>query len=360
MQSIKHIPGYKNAHWIMDEMELFYTEMSDDTKQGGLIQNVYDSSFKLLLDAFMKYGTKDFDGILFEDKPVERLQLKSYNPKNIIVCYSGGKDSLAVVQHYQKMGYNVYAYHIKGLNKTYYDEWKVAETAAKELGFNLIFDEVAYVGQHTWVEHPMKNMIMANMALTYGIQHDITTKIACGSFYTAHLSDIEFSVCGGDSADMWAIYDAIIGQAIPNFHMHIPNKSYETAYNLILKKPELLPLTISCLTPNRFRDLFRKRTINNYSADLLPNRCGCCWKCAAEYLWFCDHNVLQYNRQYYIHCLEILVNTMEQENGYRTYRLQTVWENYLFYPMTKSKAYEELKDAVILRNKIKVTSDFSS
>ena len=359
MQSVKHESQYRNAHWLLDEVEMLYADLSSNADDSGkLVLSTYDSSLQPIFNVFQKYAyDREFPNLCFENKDVKPLKLPKYDPKNIIVCYSGGKDSLSVVKHYIDMGYNVYAYHIKGLNKTYIDEWEVAEKAADVFGFKLIIENMSYIGNHSWVEHPMKNMIMANMALSYGISHNITTKIACGSFYSAHLDDIEFDVCAGDTIDMWHIYEDVVKRFIPRFHIYVPNKNMYTSYNMILRQPELLKYTISCLTPYRFRKLFKKRTENNYSVKLMNNRCGCCWKCAVEYIWFCDHNILEYNKEYYIHCIEILTNTMEQEMGYRTYNIDHIWKNYIFYPMKKSKAYEELKNAIILSGKIKITSN---
>lgn len=355
MQSIKHTQGFKYPHWLMGEIDSLYADLSDNSQQITLFSQVYANNFKEIYEIFKEYGTWDMPDLMFQEKAIEPLKLPKYDPKNIIVCYSGGKDSLCAVRHYQKLGYNVYAYHIKGLNKTYADEWKVAQLAADTLGFKLEFGEIGYSGQHNWVEHPMKNMIMANMALSYGIQNNITTKVACGSFYSAFLNDVPFAVCAGDTKDMWEAYDRVISKIIPKWHMYIPNKNYQTSYRMLLKEPELIPYTISCLTPVRFRQLFRDRTIRNYGVDLMHNRCGCCWKCAAEYIFFCDHNILEFNKEYYLHCVEILVNTLEQEMGYRVFNLDRVWNNYMFYPLKKSKAYKELENAVILSTGIKFT-----
>ena len=360
VQTIEHIAGYKNIHWLLDEIEQLYADLSDSKPSFGLFENTYDISLSGIYECFRENSLHSFNPISFKDNHISHLELPKYDPKNIIVCYSGGKDSLIAIRHYQKLGYNVYAYHIKGLNQTYVDEWKVAEKAAERYKFTLIEDNVKYHGQHMWFEHPMKNMIMANMALTYGIRNNITTKIACGSFYTAHLTIDDFDVCAGDSIDMWHLYENVIRRIIPNFHMYICNANYHTAYRQILKEPELLQYTISCMTPVRFRELFRKRTQTNYNIELLPNRCGCCWKCATEYIFFCDHNVLEYDEAYYIHCLEVLLHTLKRETDTRYYDIYFVWSKYIFYPIKKSKAREILKNATISAGKIKITDNITT
>lgn len=361
MQMIKHTEGYKNLHFLMDELELLYSHCSDDStplnkhlKTARLIPPTFDKSLEPIFRLFNVYSGRHFDNLEFIDRKIKPLKLPDFDSKNIIVCYSGGKDSFSVIRHYQKMGYNVFPYHIRGINKTYYDEWKIAQQATEKLGLPLYIDSVKYSGQHVWIEHPMKNMIMMNMALTWGVRQGITTRVATGNFRTSLLEDVAFEVCAGDCSDVWGLYNKVIQRFIPNFKVHIPNKNYHTAYKALLKESQYLPYTISCVTPNRFRELFRTRTLNNFpNADLLPNRCGCCWKCAAEYIFFCDNDVLKFDMPYYIHCLEVLLNTAEQESGYLVHNLEYVWDLYFFYPMTKSKAYKELKNATIHSRKIK-------
>lgn len=358
MQTIKHTSDYYELSCIFTDLERMYAELSEPLKRPKpkLFVQPYDNTFYPILKTFEKMSGYSFPHMEFEEQRFTPIPLPQMDSKNIIVCYSGGKDSFSVIRHYQQLGYNVYAYHIKGLNKTYYDEWEVAEKMAEKLGVPLYIDSVAYKGTHCWIEHPMKNMIMATMALSWGIKNGISTKIAVGTFKTAHVADVAFEVCAGDTVEMWKLYEAIIQKVIPSFQMYIPNKNFQTAYDLLLKEPEHLPLTISCLTPNRFRKLFRRRTMRNYTIDLMPYRCGCCWKCATEYVWFCDHDVLEYNRDYYIHCLEVLLNTLEQETGYPIHDLHYVWDTYFFYSIKKSKAYEELKHAFIHSRKIKITN----
>ena len=359
MQTIKHTKGYKNIHWLLDQVEEAYRELSEESvvPVNPLVAARYDSSLKPIFNIFREYSTRDFGTPQFETLDIKPIKLPKFDTKNIIVCYSGGKDSLTAIRHYQRLGYKVYAYHIKGLNKAYTDEYKVAEQAAERFGFELIFDEVGYSGQHVWIEHPMKNMIMANMALTYGITHNITSKIAVGSFRTALLSDNAFDVCAGDCIDMWHLYESVVQRFIPKFKVYVPNYNFQTSYKAIEKEPDMLRYSMSCMTPNRFRNLFRQRTEKDYNVELLPNRCGCCWKCAAEYIYFTDKDILPYNQNYYLHCIEVLLHTLEQEVGYRIYSITFVWNTYMLHlSIRKSKAWGVLKNATIRSGKIDITN----
>lgn len=355
MQSIKHQNNHKYQSSLFYDIDLLYSVLSDtDCNSTSLLPIELDDSLQDIYNTTYVCTGKYFGEVQFVHRNYPTMSF-DFDPKNIIVCYSGGKDSLSVIMHYKNLGYNVYAYHIKGLNRFYTDEWKIAEAASKYLGFTLIFDTVSYLGQHIWIEHPLKNMIMATMALNYGIEHKITTNIAVGTFQSATLDDVAFDVCAGDCYDMWLLYNKVIQKIIPGFAIQVPNFNFHTAFDLLHDHPDWLQYTISCMTPNRFRNLFRNRTQKKYNIKLLDNRCGCCWKCAVEYLLFCDKNLFDLNTDYYIHCVEVLLHTMEQEIGYKIYSIEFVWESYMFYPISESKLGRLLSNAIVRNGKIKIT-----
>lgn len=55
-----------------------------------------------------------------------------------------------------------------------------------------------------------------------------------------------------------------------------------------------------------------------------------------------DTKGMEYNEEYYLHCVKILENTIKKETGAPPDELQDIWDNYMFYPITQSKAYCEL------------------
>lgn len=337
------------CHPLLDELDSLYADLSERKEQKKLVPMTYDVSLHKTLEHFEEEaGIERHFNFVKED--IQPLQLPEYDAKNIIVCFSGGKDSFGVARYYQMRGYNVYLYHLRGLNATYcgeYSEHKVAERAAKYLELPLTIEDITYTGYHDWVEHPMKNMIMASRALSWGIREGLTTKIAVGTFKTAFLEDNIFEVCAGDCVEMWRAYDRIIRRIIPKYHTLIPAKNYQTAYDIIKNEPEALDVLISCMTPTRFRKAFRDRTVSKYKIDLLPYRCGCCWKDCVEYIWFADRGLFPLNKPYYIHCLEVLANTHEKETGMRYFSVRTLWGDYFFYPLTESIMHEEIQDAII-------------
>ena len=336
MQQIVHTSQYNYYSKLFRDIEYVYKVTSE--RQGNpngdlLVPYKVHISLDNLMELFAQYGY--YYNLEYTQTRLPKIDITKFDRKNIIVCFSGGKDSLAAAIHYKKLGYNVYLYHVTGLNKTYTTEIQSAEVLAEKLGLPLIVEDISYKGNHEWTEHPLKNVVLATMALNCGLQHNIGYKIAVGNFYTLRDWDCVFGIDVGDSKDMWVAYEKVISTIIPKFHIYTPLQNYQTSYNIITKyDPDLLQYVQSCMTPNRFRGSFRRRTISKYGVDILPVRCGCCWKCAVEYVWLTDKGFLPVDREYYKHCIEILKNTLKKETGV-SYNVNEVWQHYFFYKMPK-------------------------
>lgn len=355
-QKIKH--QNKNIHTFFDKFDLLYSDFSDknpiQSNLNRLWTNYLPYCFKQLTNIFNKYGGIYSHYMFLSNKP-KKLKLPEYNSKNIIVCFSGGKDSIATVLHYQKLGYNVYLYHLKNINKAYPNEYENAQAVADALGLMLYVEQISLSGNHKYTEHPMKNMIIANCALQWGIRNNIGIKVAFGNYYTALLKDNEFDICAGDCRDMWTIYENIIRNIIPKFRMYIPLKNVKTTLNSLKQHKNLLSLSCSCLAPYRYREYWKNQNEEKYDIKLPNNRCGTCWKCALEYIYYTDHNVWKYNKEFYKHCLDILLRNSIKENT-KIYSIYQLWNNYLFYPINKSKL-KGIQNAIIQTRKIKFTKD---
>lgn len=349
MQSIKHQTNYSYIHPIFEEIEQLYSALSEKLQNKSFLES-FDKSLKSLQDIFNSYGTCEYD-LAFSDKQYKPLETPKFDDNNIIVCFSGGKDSMATALYYKAHGYNVYLYHLKGINKVYNDEHKQAQIIAEKLGMPLIVGNISLSGRHDYIEHPLKNMIIANCALQYGIQAGISDKIAFGCFTTAHLEDNPFDICGGDCVEMWQEYEHIIQIALPGFKMFECIENYHQSFGALKANPELLPFTISCMSPYRYRAYYKKRNEDKYKINLPDNRCGSCWKCCAEYIYFTDNNIYEFNKEYYKHCLEVLYRNSKKE-GVKFNNITDLWQEYFFYPIEDSKLYEDILNAKLSANDI--------
>lgn len=350
MQTLIH-NYYMSMSPIFTQMERLYAEISTDYKPPKLVDEPLDISFKELCD-ILKENVPWYADYKFKEYKVAKYAVK-HRDDTVVLCISGGKDSVAAAKTYMDLGYNVVLYHMRGINKVYADEYKAVIEVAKHLGLSYHIDEVALCGTQDFVEHPMKNMMIANGALHYAINNGLGINIAFGNFIESYLDDNDFNVCAGDCMDMWYAYERIVRRVIPDFSIRIPFRNNEESLDVIRRNPELLRYTVSCMSPYRFREHWKKRTENKYKIKLLPNRCGCCWKCAMEYIYFTDNGILEYNPEYYLHCIEILYATKAKESGIKDWSIIDIWDSYLFYSISDSKAWEILSNAIISNGKIK-------
>ena len=252
------------------------------------------------------------------------------NQPFMLVCISGGKDSIATAKYYKDKGYTVFLYHMHGINKAYHDEYTVIPKIAELLDCPYFIQDVYLKGSHMYIEHPMKNMLIANGAIQFCLTNNLPINIAFGNYSESKLDDMEFNICAGDSRDMWDIYEKIIQNEIPDFKVHTPLKNVKETYEILIEEKELFENSMSCISPFRFRKYWAKRTENKYGVRLMPNRCGCCWKCCFEYMVMADSG-MSFNREYYLHCWEILKNVARKETGLNLTE-QEIWDRYFWYP----------------------------
>ena len=343
MQTIIHTKGHTFIHPIFAEFEKLYTALSndDEPKKTGLFETeaVFDTALRPYEDIFNEYGNCQ-KYLQYTDKNYPVLRPVNNTDKNVIVTFSGGKDSTAVALYYKERGYNVYLYHVHGLNRFFPFEQQSAEEIAKYLELPIIVEDVSLSGASLYPDHPLKNIIIANMALQWGIQNNIGTLITAGDYYTAHLQDVEFQTAGDDCVEMWDAYRPIIQKYVPDFQFEIPLMNVQDTLESLGKDPKLLELAQSCVMTHRFKNYHNKRVQEKYGIQLMKNRCGTCWKCALEYIYYTDHDILVYNRDYYKYCLYILKNTLYKETNLR-YNINETWNHFFFYPQENSKFFKD-------------------
>lgn len=332
MQSITH--EYRNCNELFDFLENLYYLTSDDSwEKSGLVQHSFPKSFEPVLKIFRTYGYSfDFD---YRDIEFDEVDVPTV-PDKVLVCVSGGKDSIATALYYLNNGYQVELLHIRGLNKCYPDEYKAVENIAKYLNLPLHIERVRLHGNHMYIEHPLKNYMLMNVAIHVGLRLNIQN-IALGDFATASLDDNRFDVSGGDCYEMWLIYQDIIQSIMPRFEVLTPLESVKDSLESLVNDPKLLELSQSCIGTFRFREYKGQKVREKFGVNLMPHRCGSCWKCALEYLFYSDHDVIEYNEAYYKHCLEILLKNYIETNNTIPYSIYELWDSYLYYNIDKSK-----------------------
>lgn len=337
MQSVKHPEN--NIHPIFDEFDRLYSELSVKKQEKRLINPVYDISFKPLIELFKQYS---WDGVIkYADNGFKPLKTpKTERRKSVIVCFSGGKDSIATVEHYIKAGYTVYLYHLKRINPPLYDECIQAEKLAEYWGIPIYIDSISLSGKHDYIEHPMKNMLIANGALQYGIKAGITSNIAFGNYTTSSLEYDNFEFCGGDDFEMWDVYNSIIQKIIPGFKVNVILENIGETLDKVCKNKKLLDLSVSCLGRASMRKYWHDWVKRKFNVDLPTHRCGRCYKCCMEYIYMADHGLQKYDENYYQYCFNNLRKNVEREDE-RFYNDECVWNHYFFYDMSSSAYYKK-------------------
>lgn len=343
MQRVIH--RYNNISPVFMMIEELYSYISDyDDVFDDIIW--LDKSFKplckILEQNLFKFITPKYRNYEFKKIP------SSSRDKVITVCLSGGKDSAAAAYYYKQRGYEVHLYHATGVNRAYGDEKTAAQQIADYLGCDLFIDKFQLAGKQKFIEHPLKNYIIANGAIHYALNMGFPPTICFGNFNQSKLDDNAFEVCAGDCIEMWQVYEPIIQTVIPNFKIEIPLRTNADTFNLLSEDWQLFRLAVSCMSPFRFREHWKHRTEQKYGVRLFNNRCGCCWKDCLESMWLMDNNKVEYNEDFYIHCFEILERTVFKEIGTPGDSVQSIWDSYMFYPIEESKAYNILKDKKLI------------
>ena len=336
MQIVNRIS--KNIHPILDDIDQLYNITSKEP-DSELLPQIFDTSFDELLDTFTIFGEKEYN-IEYTDVEYQPLEIEGFNPDNIVLAFTGGKDSIAAALKYKKMGKNVFLYHMKHVNKSFSDEWECAKKCAELLGLPLHIDDIQLKGNHIWMEHPMKNMIIANGALSWGIRSRIGTNIAFGNYSSSYLDDNPFDRCAGDCVDMWETYEKIIQRIIPDFKVDITLENLGETLSIIMNPThrELLENSLSCLCRHSLRQYRHDWVLNKYYVNLPARRCGSCYKCCVEYVYMADHNLIEFSEDYYRYCINQLLKVMIAEHT-AVDDIKDLWENFMFYPIEQSKLY---------------------
>ena len=332
----KVIRQYNNINPIFDDIDKLYT-FTSEKKRTGLIPLMLPDVFKPLLSLFEEYCYTNYQVTY---KKVNYGKIKAFGNKNMIVCFSGGKDSIATVKYYMEHGYNVYLYHMKHINPPLYDEVDAAKELSEYWNIPLFVDSVKLSGKHDYVEHPMKNMIIASGALQYGIREGIGTNIAFGNYTTSSLDYDNFEFCGGDDIEMWDVFNKIIRCVIPRFKMHVVLDNLGQTLTTVCQDSDLMEMSVSCLGRASMRVYWHDWVYNKFGVQLPKHRCGRCYKCCIEYIYMADHDLQTYNADYYRYCFNNLKKNVQREDGIK-YTDNEVWEHYFFYDIEKSKLFTE-------------------
>ena len=124
------------------------------------------------------------------------------------------------------------------------------------------------------------------------------------------MNNSQFYESWSDTQEMWSAWLDLAKTYVPNVELVIPFKNYNETLDVISEDLELANMVHGCILPYRFRDMTRKKNITKYGVELLDGRCGSCWKCCTEYIYFADKGVIPLNEDFYRHCIDFLVKKL--------------------------------------------------
>ena len=327
--------------FTLEVSKLYYLFSNMDLVDEKLKEYPIDKRVQPIVDVLAQGAKREFKPTYLEEYPVRQFNEDLSANKNVIVCFSGGKDSTAAALLMKEKGYNVYLYHVHGINKSYPEELERAQSVAKILGMPMVTENVTLKGTSTFRDNPIKNQLIASMALEYGIENKISTTIVFGDFTTDNVNNCYFLECFSDSQEMWLTHRDYIKQYVPYYEVVIPFKTYIDTMDIIAEHKDLLNIIQGCVLPYRYRKGIRAKNETKYNVQLLPNRCGSCWKCCVEYIHYANKGIVEYNKEFYKHCLDFLTGKMALFHPDMKQDIETVYKVFLYADYKDSKYYQD-------------------
>ena len=326
-QTLTFKKDYYKYDFIQEIDKLWNVFADEDIESNSKNINFYEAS-KYIIQSMEEGLKKYFQYCFIPNPPI--INSTTNNNKFILCCISGGKDSLATAIHYKKLNYNVLLYTVRGINKGYPEEYKATIKLAEKLNLPLYIDEIKLSGKKFYMEHPLKNQIIASMATAYCIENNLPPTIAFGNYQEDTNDRSNWGVNWTDNYDLWKYFNKFIQVFIPNAIVNIPFYQEDEALKILNDNFEIVPYYQSCLMTVRNRGQLKKHNEEKYKISLFNNRCGSCRKCCLEYIYFCDNNKIPYNEAFYKHCLEILKKKYSEYTGI-TRKFNNLHEVYLAY-----------------------------
>lgn len=246
--------------------------------------------------------------VQYHDEPVQPdlLDDEIVQKDGVVVCFSGGKDSVATAIRCKEMGYDTRLYHVHGINHSYPDEVDRAMDVADYLGLPLHVETVKLSGKPSYHENPLKNQTICSMALDWSHRNGFGHRIAFGDFRNDHRERAIFGTNWTDTVEMWDAYSQYMRHDFPDFEALIMFDDYFQTMNVVAQDRKLLEMVQGCIAPSRYREYWRSRNVAKYGDDvILPHRCGSCWKCCREYVHLADRGILPMNTDYYRKCQNV-------------------------------------------------------
>lgn len=229
---------------------------------------------------------------------------KAGTSQQCVVGFSGGKDSACVAAMAAAQGYAVTLVHVAGLNRSYSQELQLARNLAGVLCMPLRELRVRLRGRHpTDLDNRLKNqfLLCQQIDLAHGIG---ATAIGQGNHAGDHLDNVQPASWFTDATENYDAFRVAFPGELQYLTGLLENVSHVYA-TLAELRPEALPHLGSCIHPQRFVGMRRDQTRKKWGVDMLPGRCGVCYKCRWEWLILASvTDLYELQRPYAMECLD--------------------------------------------------------
>lgn len=244
---------------------------------------------------------------------LRKLDDREYDEEKVVVGFSGGKDSLACVLQLLDDGYKPILFYVDGINRSYTSELDHAKLLADKLGLELYVYSLKVTGKCDFIENPTKNQFILSLMVDYGVKQNIN-KYAFGTVWSDKLETISSEYMLSDCFDLMVATEEFYKKYIPYFEIIVPLEDETESYCIIDKcdRNDLLGLCYSCMTPIRYKKNIVSKNVQKYGVDLLPNRCGSCYKCCQEALILSELGIVKYDKSFLSHCADIIDKFQEK------------------------------------------------
>lgn len=212
------------------------------------------------------------------------------NNVDVVIGFSGGKDSLACALKASEEGLRPTLYHVKGITRSNsYAEEQATKSIAVYKNFPMHIGKISYKGSTSRIESPVRNSLVLSYMIDYMVEHGITMAMLGTHLVERVGNENGYKVNISGNSDCLEVTQAFI-EAIrgtfKQFRVLASVNNFETCCMWLFSKyPRESALASSCFMADRLKDYRRNLNINKFGIKELPKYfCLNCMKCCREYL----------------------------------------------------------------------------
>lgn len=225
-----------------------------------------------------------------------------------VVGSAGGKDALAVAHKLRSEGMRGVFFHTRGTNPCYPTEYKSAMSQAQTIKCGYAEMKIK-IGKKSYLENPARNhcllLLQMSCALNIGasvvVQGLHSNRVAETQPFVAGWSDcVEMAQAGKEMVESMAPW-------VTNRITNLPQSDTESLDYMVEHIPDLLPEVQSCMLPVWRLPHVRQASCRRVGYELLPRRCGSCYKCIREWIVLKEHGYYKLSPAYEEYSLNLVV-----------------------------------------------------